>query len=196
MIILTHEIGHMLSHRLFGNDINPIMKKFLTEVESYYMELLCGSYLGITLQEPILEASYREDRLRKTINEAWNIHAQYLMFCHYINSSSKVLGNILNEEGYPLEVTDDSMKRFKKMSLLNNARRVNSYFIALELFKLTQQDPEKGINTYKKLFKSNIDNYNKLLKKFKMNYIEDTSSFDQMVDEAKTLKRVLLKDNN
>ena len=63
--------------------------------------------------------------------------------------------------------------------------------VAIELFRKTLEDKEKGLATYKKLFTSDITDYNKLLKKYKLNYLEDDTTLECMLGESKALKKIL-----
>ena len=190
-VILAHEIGHMLSHRLFHDKENEIVRVFLTEVESYYMELLAGYYLGEKYDMQKLALCFRANRLTKMMDNAWDMHIQYIMNSYLLNVNYKTLDKQLKEEGYIKDITEEDYQKFIKIPFLYRSKMINSYLVALELFRITLQDKEKGIATYKKLFTSDITNYQKLLNKFKLNYLKDSSTLDCMVEESKQLKKIL-----
>ncbi len=191
-VILAHEMGHMLSHRLFGQDINPIMKYFLTEVESYYMELLSTQYLGEKCDMVKEALCFRGNRLSKIISQAWDLHIQYVMNCYILNVGYDELDRVLKLEGYTETITEEDFKSYVKIPFSYRARMINSYLVALELFKMTLDDKEKGLDTYKRLYRSDIDEYKKLLNKYKLNYMKDSSTLECMVTENKALQKILL----
>jgi hypothetical protein len=190
-VILAHEVGHMLAHRLFTDKENDIMKYFLTEVESYYMELLCGQFLGEKYDLQKLALCFRSNRLIKAIDNIWDVHIQYVMNNYLLNVNYQTLDKELKKEGYPKDITKEEYDKFIKIPLLYRAKMINSYLVALELFRLTLTDKEKGIRTYKKLFRSDISNYQKLLNKYKINYLNGSDTLDCMYEESKALKKVL-----
>ncbi len=57
---------------------------------------------------------------------------------------------------------------------------------------MTLDDKEKGLDTYKRLYRSDIDEYKKLLNKYKLNYMKDSSTLECMVTENKALQKILL----
>ena len=190
IVILTHEIGHMLSHRLFGDNQNPITQLFLTEVESYYMELLMGYYLGEVYDREKLAQCFRTNRLTKIIDNAWDIHIQAIMDSYMLCVNYKGLDKDLKKEGYIHDITPEDFKLYTKIKPIYKAKMINSYMVAIELFRRTIEDKEKGIETYKKLFTSDITDYNKLLKKYKLNYLENDDTFNCMLNESKELKKI------
>ncbi len=192
--ILVHEVGHMLSHRLFWNNLNPIMQQYLTEVESYYMELLYDWYIGMKKDKPTYSLAYRNYRLYKIMDQAWDIHIQALLNDWMLVPSYKEISKTILEEGYDKEITKDNIDSYTKIPLLYKSKMVNSYIVAIELFRLTVLDKEKGLDTYKKLFTSDIIEYERLLSKYKLNYLEDDSTLNMMINESKSLKKILTGD--
>lgn len=191
-VILAHEMGHMLSHRLFGQDINLYMKKFLTEVESYYMELLAGQYLGEECGMFKESLCFRANRLSKIFEQIWDLHIQYVMNTYILNTDHVEISRALQLQGYPREITEEDFKRYIRIPFGFRARMINSYLVALELFRITLEDKEKGIDTYKRLFRSDISKYKKLLNKFDINYLKDSTTLDCMIKENKALQKILL----
>jgi len=196
IVILAHELGHMLAHRLFNDKQNIFTSCFLTEVESYYMELLAGHMIGEMYDMKKLSLCFRANRLTKIMDHAWDIHIQYIMNTYLFNVNYKSLDKELKAEGYIHDITEEDYKSYIKIPFLYRAKMINSYMVALELFKLTLQDKEKGIKTYKNLFRSDIENYQKLLNKYKLNYLnKEDNTFDYMIEETKQLKKIFTNMN-
>lgn len=191
-VILVHEVGHMLAHRLFNGNENEIMKLFLTEVESYYMELLAGQYLGEKYNIEKLALCFRTNRLTKIFDNAWDIHIQSVMNKYLLNLNYQTLDKELKKEGYIKDITKEDYDKYIKIPLFYRAKMINSYLVALELFRLTLEDKEKGIATYKKLFRSDIEDYQKLLNRYKLNYMK-SNTLDCMIEESKSVKKILSK---
>lgn len=186
---LTHEVGHMLSHRLFQQDANPITQLFLSELESQYMELLSIQYIANNLKDPKMALCLQMNRLNYIFDQAWDVFAQYLLFESHGFSTG--LADKLKEAGYTLKVNDETIKLFQKMPLLKKAKIINSFMAALELYRITQEDQQKGIKLYKKIFTSKETEYKKFLDKHKINYIKDTSTLECMLDKARQLKKIV-----
>ena len=66
--ILTHELGHMLSAFMFGEDINLNMYNYFCEVESYYLENLISYFIGEELNQKELSLALLSNRLSKIID--------------------------------------------------------------------------------------------------------------------------------
>ena len=190
-VVLAHEMGHMLAHRLFYDKMNPIMQKFLTEVESYYMELLAGQYLGEKYHVEKLALCFRANRLTKMIENAWDMHIQYIMNTYLLNVNYKTLSKQAKEDGYVRDITKEDYQKYIKIPFQYKAKMISSYLVALELFRMTLEDKEKGLRAYKGLFTSDIEDYKRLLNKYRVNYLLDDSTFNCMVEESKALKKVL-----
>lgn len=192
IVKLSHEVAHLLTHRLFYDKKNPIMNTFLTEVDSYYMELLAGQYIGSTYHLENEALSFRANRLTRIIEQAWDMHIQYIMNTYLLNVNYKTLDKQAKADGYNHTITKEDYESYIRIPFIYKAIIINSYLVALELFRMTLDDKEKGLSAYKGLFTSDIKDYKRLLNKYGVNYLLNESSLNYMIDESKQLKKIFM----
>ena len=168
------------------------MNTFLTEVDSYYMELLAGQYIGSAYHLENEALSFRANRLTRIIEQGWDMHIQYIMNTYLLNVNYKTLDKQAKAEGYNHTITKEDYESYIRIPFIYKAIIINSYLVALELFRVTLDDKEKGLSAYKGLFTSDIKDYKRLLNKYGVNYLLDESSLNYMIDESKQLKKIFM----
>lgn len=188
--IFAHETGHMLSHTLFGKDINPIVSGFLSETESYLFELLMNSYIAKELGLPDLALHLEANRTQKTIDTIWNIRAQQILYRQLGKKPNMTrLTKILNKEGLNIDYKDTDFNLITTFNLFELHHLLHSYLVALHFYKEMAIDLEKGIDSYKRFMTSKQQSTYGLFKEFNINYEEMIEQMDFMYQKAVTLKK-------
>ena len=142
--ILGHETGHMLSHALFKDKINPIVSGFLSETESYLFELLMNSYIANELNLPDLALHLEANRTQKTVDTIWNIRAQQILYRQFGNKPNlKRLTRILNKEGLQIDYTKANFNDITTFNLFELHHLLHSHLVALHFYKRIMEDVEK-----------------------------------------------------
>lgn len=189
---LAHETGHMISGKIFGSNINPLVKRYLSEVEAYYFELLCAEYLNsLTTDEHLLYVAHLP-RLAKSIDYMWDIRKQYILSRHLFKPSLRRFnkeiqripnGSRINSIGY----TD--LYRFHT-GYINVI--IHSALVATDLYQITVQDQKEGLRLFKEFMLSRKDTIQELYSDAQISYLEDDcKNFRNLHEKTKTLKNLI-----
>lgn len=188
--IFTHETGHMLSHSLFGQNINFFIQNFFSETESYLFESLMVSYIANKLNLPDLALHLEANRTAKIIDIIWNIRVIDILGHQFGNKPNiKALNKRLNKDGLLVKYTEDDFKEIATFTYYELNSILHSYLIALHFYKETLTDQEKGLYLFKKFATSKDENISELLKNNEINIEESISYLDTMYFKAQTLKK-------
>ncbi len=191
---LTHEIAHMLSAYLFGNDINPLIKNYLGETEAYYFELLSAYYIDKMLTKPEYLHIAFNMRLVKSIDYLWHIRKQYILASHLIKPRLKTLNKELKRlENASLldERTYLELYRFKT-AYINNM--IHSFLAATDLFYQTVDDRRQGLKNFKDFMQSSRTTIEDLYSKSGITYLDDGClNFHTLHEESKNLRKLVKK---
>lgn len=188
--VFAHECGHLLTHMLYCDNINPEMKIF-SEVESYYFELLMMDFIKKELDNPSAELTdlLMSNRLLKTIYYIWDIKIQDII-CHTLGN--KILIDKLNKKIHKCKTNIEYTREEIGVTLANPISiifpLVNSYLIALELYNKTKEDKEKGLYIYKSIMQETKMNLLELLKKYDMDYYNNYKSLSELYIKSLELK--------
>ena len=188
--ILGHETGHMLSHALFHDKINPIVKGFLSETESYLFELLVNSYIATELNLPDLAVYLEANRTQKTIDTIWNIRAQQILY-RQIGSkpNMKRLTKILNKEGLSIKFEQTNFKDLTTFTLFELHHLLHSHLVALHFYKRILEDKKKGLQEFKKFMTSTKTDTYSLFNESGIYYEDLIGYMDHMYTKPVTLKK-------
>lgn len=188
--ILGHETGHMLSHALFNDKINPIVSGFLSETESYLFELLMNSYIANELNLPDLALHLEANRTQKTVDTIWNIRAQQILYRQFGNKPNlKRLTRILNKEGLQIDYTKANFNDITTFNLFELHHLLHSHLVALHFYKRIMEDQEKGINEFKRFMTSDKQSTYALFNESGIYYEDLIGYMDHMYEKAVTLKK-------
>ena len=139
--VFAHECGHLITHILYHDKLNPNFKVF-SETESYYFELLMMDYIKDTIQDPDNNITdlLMSNRLLKTIYYIWDIKIQDIAY-HILgnNITSKKINKKIMKCNTDVFYTPDDIKASLAYPLHVILPLVNSYLIALELYNLTMK---------------------------------------------------------
>lgn len=178
---LAHEFGHAFEHRLFFNKQGYLIKYFLTEVSSYYFQLLMSNYL----------------------NNFYPGSEDLLIFDDIISLDLKIISNKMAANIYEnnrIKMSDlrkiyknnvvyssdvNLLSRFLIESYRKSTSYISSYMIALNLYLETILDKEAGLEHYKDLIIDSDTDLIKFLNRHYVNFIEDNASFEEV--KAKSL---------
>ncbi len=189
---LSHEIGHMLSMNLFGTNLNPIVRNYLTELEAYYFEFLCANYLDKVTTDPRLIHASINDRLVKSIDYMWCIRKQYILSKYLVKPSVKRLNKDLARISNADRVSEDNYFELYRFPTSYINDMTHSVLAAADLAKQTIEDPEKGIALFKMFMTSDKTNLRDLYRDANITYLDDEcSSFRKLHEDAKPLKKLI-----
>ena len=171
---LTHEISHYFATKIKNN---PHFKSFFTEFEAKMMEYMCIRYITEKLDDLDLGIMMMQDEINSIITD---IHITF-----YQRLVANSLSNKYNEEKI--------QKRFNKelhlfaspppkSLILNNKvndtkARIHSALLALALTNKLDNDYEQGATIYKSILRDPELNFEKLLKKYNLDYQEYVDTF-------------------
>ena len=188
--IFTHETGHMLSHALFGQNINPLVQNFLSETESYLFESLMNSYIANNLNCPELALHLEANRTAKIVDIIWNIRIiEHIVhqFGRKINVNS--LNKKLNKDGLNVNYSTEDIKDIITFTYYELNSILYSYLVALHFYKQILTDQEKGLFLYKEFSISQDTKLSGLFQEFGLDMDEMLSYLNTMYEKAQTLKR-------
>lgn len=188
--IFAHETGHMLSHSLFCENINPLIRNFLSETESYLFESLMVSYIANDMKLPDLALHLEANRTAKIIDILWNTRViEHLAHQFGSKPNMKSLNRKLRKDGLIVNYTIDDFKDIATFTYYELNSILYSYLIALRFYKQILTDQEKGIYDFKQFAVSKSETLSSLFKESNIEIDETISYLETMYKKAKTLKR-------
>ena len=188
--ILGHETGHMLSHALFNQSINPIVSGFLSETESYLFEMLMNSYIANELNLPDLALHLEANRTQKTIDTIWNMRAQQILYRQFGSKPNmNRLSRKLTKEGLTIKYDQTNFKDITIFNLFELHHLLHSHLVALHFYKRITEDQEKGIEEFKRFMTSKQQSTYGLFNESGIYYEDLIGYMDHMYEKAVTLKK-------
>ena len=192
--ILGHETGHMLSHALFKKEINPIVKGFLSETESYLFELLMNTYISDELGLPDLALHLEANRTQKTIDTIWNIRAQQILYRQFGKTPNmKRLSRILTKEGLSINYDQTHFQNLTTFNLFELHHLLHSHLVANHFYKRITENPEEGFEEFKSFMTSKQTSTYGLFCEHGIFYEDLIDYMDHMYEKAVTLKKHHIK---
>ena len=145
---LTHEFGHIITCNINGN--RYISDDFFTEIESIFFELLgLDYYYNKTGDKFYLKRmNYKIDYF----------YEQAMEMIKYENVYNKVFNGMTDGESAQ-SICDETLKkegfRPKRLNIETDEIMLYlfGYICAIELFETYKEDPEKGLDLYRKIIK-------------------------------------------
>lgn len=188
--IFTHETGHMLSHALFGQNINPLVQNFLSETESYLFESLMNSYIANNLKCPDLALHLEANRTAKIVDIIWNIRLiEHL--AHQFGKKINIfaLNRKLNKDGLEVNYSIDDIQDIITFTYYELNSILYSYLVALHFYKQILTDQEKGLFLYKEFSISTDTKLSELFDNNQVDMDEMIMYLNTMYEKAATLKK-------
>lgn len=189
---LSHEVAHMLSGKLFGSNINPIVSEYLSEVEAYYFELLCANYINNATVDPNILYVAHNSRVIKSIDYMWDIRRQYILSKHLFKPSLRRLNHELDKIPNAPKVTSSNYWELYRFSTGYINNMVHSILVATDLYFQTVEDPEKGLELFKRFMTSEKSTIQELFSDANITYLDDDcSNFRNLHEKTKALKKLV-----
>ena len=192
LILLAHEIGHAIEHKLFFGESHPITKYYLTETTSYLFELLMANYIANYLGSPIVSKALISNRANDIMDYAWSIRIQRLFYDLGEYSPDKVAremkktGRMVKREN----LTIDNIARVNKVYY---SKLINSYLLALQIFHKILDNPREGFELYRKIETDPEEILDNLLQKYEIDYTKDENVYASVYNVSKDLSLSLTK---
>ena len=140
---LTHESGHFiganLSPRRYGKD------RFL-EIESLFFELLGADYYAKKL-----DSDYFRDRPKTKAVFQYNCGKNNIITKNAVDKTFDILSTVDNPYAYYTSLVKDRNEYLQSLNINNSMTYLYSYLIAIELYELYQQDPDRAIYALKRI---------------------------------------------
>ncbi len=140
---LTHEAGHFiganLSPKRYGRD------RFL-EIESIFFELLGSDYYAKRL-----DSDYFRDRPKTKAVFHYNCGKNNIVTKNAVDKTFDKLPTVDNPYSYYTSLVKDRNEYLQSLNINNSMTYLYSYLIAVEIYELYKEDPDKAIYTLKKI---------------------------------------------
>lgn len=178
--VAAHECGHYLITSLYGSEVNPLMRNFLSETEGKYFEYLALFYLYNNTVNKDASLILESNEILTIIENIWVTKIQECLYNQPgIFYNHKKVNKELSKIPGSISVTKDDYESLVRLPLAKLISDINASLVALDLYDLANKNLPESLKKFKNLYSSNNTNYQKLFEENDITYLSDYSNLQK-----------------